>query len=90
MIRATSIATWQQDAACRGPHSTVFYPPTQFERKSDRAERELRAKDICSDCPVMTPCLNFALSTREPHGVWGGLNEVERRALMDDEMAKTG
>lgn len=68
----------------------MFYPPTQFERKSDRAERELRAKDICSDCPVMTPCLNFALSTREPHGVWGGLNEVERRALMDDEMAKTG
>jgi hypothetical protein len=28
---------------------------------------------------VRRACLTFALATREPHGIWGGLNELERR-----------
>jgi WhiB family redox-sensing transcriptional regulator len=31
---------------------------------------------------VRRECLDFALSTREPHGIWGGLNEIERRAVL--------
>ena len=41
------------------------------------------AKSICATCPVRTPCLDFALEIREPHGIWGGLNESERRALLE-------
>jgi WhiB family redox-sensing transcriptional regulator len=73
---------WQVKAACRGPQSVVFFPPTQFERKEDKAEREVRAKAICRECPVRQPCLDYALRIREPHGIWGGLNEVERRQLL--------
>lgn len=73
---------WQLQAACRGPHSVVFFPPTQFERKDDKLQREERAKEICSDCSVRTACLDYALEIREPHGIWGGLNEVERRVLL--------
>jgi len=75
--------TWQHRGACRGPHSTVFFPPPQFERKQERAAREARAKEICSDCPVVRDCLDYALSIREPHGVWGGLTEAERRQLAE-------
>ena len=28
------------------------------------------------------PCLDYAVSIREPHGIWGGLNENERKALL--------
>jgi WhiB family redox-sensing transcriptional regulator len=72
---------WQAKAACRGPHAAVFFPPPNFERKDDREQREARAKSICAQCPVRRHCLDYALSIREPHGIWGGLNEAERRPL---------
>lgn len=72
---------WQDKAACRGPHTALFFPPSHFERKDDKEAREARAKSICAACPVRKPCLSYALRIREPHGIWGGLNEVERRAL---------
>ena len=74
---------WQLKAACRGPHAAVFFPPSQFERKDERVDREQRAKLICGQCPVRQPCLEYALRIREPHGIWGGLNEVERRQLLE-------
>jgi WhiB family transcriptional regulator, redox-sensing transcriptional regulator len=73
---------WQLRAACRGPQSSVFFPPAQFERKEDKLAREQRAKDICATCPVRQPCLTYALRIKEPHGIWGGLNELERRQLL--------
>jgi hypothetical protein len=34
---------------------------------------------------VKRPCLEYALSIREPHGIWGGKNEAERRQLLVDD-----
>jgi WhiB family redox-sensing transcriptional regulator len=73
---------WQAKGACRGPHTALFFPPSHFERKDDKEFREARAKSICATCPVKRPCLDYALRIREPHGIWGGLNEVERRELL--------
>ena len=84
-MRAEDMRTedlWQLKAACRGPHAAVFFPPTTFERKDERAEREVRAKAICAQCGVRQPCLDYAVKIREPHGIWGGLNEAERRSLI--------
>ena len=72
---------WQVRAACRGPQAVVFFPPSHFERKDERSEREARAKAICASCSVKEPCLDYAIRIKEPHGIWGGLNEVERKAL---------
>lgn len=74
--------SWQLRAACRGPRSTVFFPPTTGERRDEREARETRAKHICGECAVRAECLSYALAIREPHGVWGGLNEHERAALL--------
>jgi WhiB family transcriptional regulator, redox-sensing transcriptional regulator len=73
---------WQAKAACRGPQTSLFFPPSHFERKDDKELRESRAKAICSTCPVRRSCLEYALRIKEPHGIWGGLNEVERRSLL--------
>ena len=73
---------WQLKAACRGPQAAVFFPPSTFERKDEKLERESRAKDICRTCPVKNPCLEYAVRIREPHGIWGGLNEAERKQLV--------
>ncbi|MEV2279195.1 WhiB family transcriptional regulator [Nocardiopsis sp. NPDC049922] len=40
------------------------------------------AKRICSGCPIRMPCLLEALNDRVEFGVWGGMTERERRALL--------
>ena len=82
MSAQTADNSWQMKAACRGPQAAVFFPPPQFERKDEKLDREARAKEICATCAVKEPCLDYAVSIREPHGIWGGLNENERKALL--------
>ncbi len=73
---------WQTKAACRGPQAAAFFPPSHFERKEEKEAREARAKSICASCSVRQACLEYALRIREPHGIWGGLNEAERKQLL--------
>ena len=74
---------WQVKAACRGPQALVFFPPSTFERKDEKVDRERRAKAICATCAVKQPCLDYALRIREPHGIWGGLSESERKRVLE-------
>lgn len=41
-----------------------------------------KAKKVCAGCPVKTECLAEALDNRIEWGVWGGMTERERRALL--------
>ena len=50
-----------------------------LKKKEDREKREAKAKAVCSGCPVKLECLEEANEIAEPFGVWGGLNEVERK-----------
>jgi WhiB family redox-sensing transcriptional regulator len=77
--------TWHLKASCRGPESAWFFPPPLPERREERERRETKAKEICFVCPVRRECLEFALRVREPHGIWGGLTEAERRRLLPPE-----
>jgi WhiB family redox-sensing transcriptional regulator len=44
--------------------------------------RQREARAICRTCPVRTECLAHALDHRIEFGVWGGMTERERRALL--------
>lgn len=66
-------ASWRQRAACQGIDAEIFYPSTDEEGEA--------AKAICGVCPVRETCLEYALANREREGVWGGLNERERRRV---------
>ena len=69
---------WRQLAACQDKDTTMFFP-VGHTQKARRLER--MAKLICANCPVRTECLEFALGTMQNDGVWGGLNEDDRRSL---------
>ena len=57
-------------------------------RKSDpdalfvQGAAQNRAKAVCLGCVVRTECLADALDNRVEFGVWGGMTERERRALL--------
>lgn len=72
---------WQMSASCRGLDTATFYHP-ENERGPSRARRERQAKQICSNCPVVDNCLRWALTAREPYGVWGGLSVEEREQII--------
>jgi WhiB family transcriptional regulator, redox-sensing transcriptional regulator len=47
-----------------------------------RGAAQNRAKQICSGCPVKMECLAEALDNQMEWGVWGGMTERERRAIL--------
>jgi WhiB family redox-sensing transcriptional regulator len=81
-LTAAPSTEWQQQGLCRSVDATVFFPPAHFEHKPEREAREAKAKAICVDCPVRSACLDWALRVREPHGVWGGYSESERKQIL--------
>lgn len=60
----------------------VFFHPWN-ERGPAREEREQQAKAVCARCPVIDACGAHALSVKEAYGVWGGLTEHERQAMLN-------
>ncbi len=66
-------ADWAAQAACR-----TTDPDTLFVQGA----AQNRAKAICVGCVVRTECLADALDNHVEFGVWGGLTERERRALL--------
>jgi WhiB family redox-sensing transcriptional regulator len=67
------IRDWTARAACRG---------TAPEDLFVQGAAQHRAKLICRRCPVRTECLAEALDSRIEFGIWGGMTERERRALL--------
>lgn len=47
-----------------------------------RGAEQHKAKVVCSSCPVRAECLAEALDNRIEWGVWGGMTERERRAVL--------
>lgn len=64
---------WRFDAACRDLDTAIFFPDTD--------DQIAQAKAVCATCPVRDACLEFAVITRQNDGVWGGLDENERRRV---------
>jgi WhiB family redox-sensing transcriptional regulator len=64
---------WAAQASCR-----TTDPDTLFVQGA----AQNRAKAICVGCTVRTECLADALDNRVEFGVWGGMTERERRALL--------
>ncbi|MFC0114065.1 WhiB family transcriptional regulator [Kibdelosporangium aridum] len=75
---------WQLHGACRGEDIELFFHP-DGECGRARAERDAAAIAVCHRCPVLDRCRQHALSTREPEGVWGGMNAKERARFLERE-----
>ena len=69
---------WRQDAECRDLDPSLFFPVGVTGAAVDQIAA---AKGICAGCPVQSDCLEFAITTNQEFGVWGGTSEDERRVL---------
>ena len=67
------ISDWPSMAACQSGDPDALFV--------QGAEQNV-AKRICRSCPVRYECLADALDNRIEFGVWGGMTERERRALL--------
>lgn len=68
---------WHLEAACRAHPEPDLWHGDATGKTGHRMTA--RAKAVCSTCPVELRCL--AVHFFEPHGIWGGMTEDERRAL---------
>jgi WhiB family redox-sensing transcriptional regulator len=69
---------WLPEAQCIGEDPELFFPVGASEPALAQVET---AKLICGGCVVRADCLEWSLSTYQDAGVWGGLDEEERRAI---------
>jgi WhiB family redox-sensing transcriptional regulator len=67
------MGSWVEFAACRGMNPDCFHP-----HPGDKI-REAAAKKVCEACPARQACLDYAVTTGQTRGVWGGTTEAERR-----------
>ncbi len=67
------VIEWSAQAACR---------TTDPDELFVQSAAQDRSKAVCTGCPVRTECLADALDNRVEFGVWGGMTERERRALL--------
>ena len=71
-------ADWRHQAACRTEDPELFFPTGTTGPAVMQAEE---AKQVCRRCDVREKCLDWALTSGQDFGVWGGMSEDARRAL---------
>ena len=80
---------WQFDGACRAMIRPVLRARL-FEKREEEGRARGKAKAICTECSVRDPCLELQPRIRESHGIWGGLNEYERRQRLRQQALQAG
>ena len=70
---------WRDRAACLTEDPELFFP---VGNTGPAIMQIAEAKKVCERCDVRAECLQWALEAGQDHGVWGGLSEDARRAMM--------
>ncbi len=73
MPQVDTVNDWTAAAACAATDPDELFVTGAAQN---------RAKAVCQGCPVRTECLSDALDNRVEFGVWGGMTERERRAML--------
>lgn len=79
-LRAPAFLDGRQ--ACEGADVNLFFP----RPGASAAKAIARAKDICSSCELLHPCLEYAIDAQGTpgvyvDGVWGHTTKGERTAI---------
>lgn len=71
---------WRDRARCLTSDPELFFP---VGTTGPAEQQILDAKSVCALCPVRCECLQWAMNAgaQAQFGVWGGLDEGERRSL---------
>ena len=76
---------WRAEALCRDTDPELFFPIGTTGAALVQIEQ---ARAVCRQCPVQSDCLDFALTTNQDSGIWGGTSEEERRVLRREFVAR--
>ena len=71
---------WRDDALCRQVDGNLWFPK--------QGASLAPAKKICAVCPVRLECLDYALTTGQHEGVWGGLSANQREGMGRRDMGR--
>jgi WhiB family transcriptional regulator, redox-sensing transcriptional regulator len=72
-VRSTWVKGWSQHAACIKAQPDALF---------GKGAAQQAAKQVCTRCPVIAECLADSLDNHTEFGVWGGMTERQRRALL--------
>jgi len=70
---STWVEEWAPHGVCRGAEPDALFV---------RGAAQQLAKQVCMGCPVIAECLADSLDNHTEFGIWGGMTERERRALL--------
>lgn len=70
---------WRDQAVCSSEEVTQIFFPVGVTGAA--AVQIQDAKTVCVECPVRQECLEYAITTNQEYGIWGGTSEEERRVL---------
>ena len=79
---------WQDDAACSGMDTNLFYPPDYKDGRGKTKRPPIEVLEACMRCPVTDHCLNEAVSRDDPYGVWGGTTARQRKLYRPAERSE--
>ena len=65
---------WMIEALCLPKEDGTSVAHLFFEQN-----RYDKARAICEKCPVRIACVEWAIATHQPDGIWGGLTEKQRK-----------
>ena len=65
---------WFDQAKCKGLDTDWFFPEVGGRGVPEAAR-------FCAGCPVRIDCLDYALTNRIEHGIWGGFSARDRKTL---------
>jgi WhiB family redox-sensing transcriptional regulator len=72
--RSTWVKDWALQAVCYNAEPDALFVAGAAQQV---------AKRVCRDCFVVAECLAESLDNHTEFGVWGGMTERERRALLE-------
>jgi WhiB family redox-sensing transcriptional regulator len=75
MMREHARTPSWEGAACAGEDPELWFPSEAATAASTAAT----AKEICSGCPIVEECAEYAIPIAELVGVWGNLTAAQRR-----------
>jgi WhiB family redox-sensing transcriptional regulator len=73
IARSTCVKGWAEHGACRKAEPDALFV---------RGHAQQAAKEVCIRCQVIAECLADSLDNQTEFGVWGGMTERQRRALL--------
>ena len=76
---ASALGEWHSRGLCVGEDPEAFFP--------SHGDPGTGARQVCAACRVRDECLSYATAADEL-GIWGGLNQQERRNLKRREQRR--